>query len=280
MIELGKMQELEVKRITSVGAFLNVKDSTREDRDVLLPRKEVPSGTKAGDTLVVFIYRDFQDRLTATTKKPKVVLGEIGLLRVVDITRIGAFLDWGLEKDLFLPFKEQSMKLEKGEEYLIGLYIDKSDRLCGTMKIKDFLGSDSPYKEGDWVKGTIYSINEEFGAFVAVDNKYEGLIPKKELIGVYRPGETVELRVTSVKPDGKLDLSLRDKFYIEIEDDAERILAKAQEKGGKLMLNDHSSPQTIRKELYMSKSAFKRAVGRLLKEGKIEFIKDGIKLRQ
>lgn len=279
MIELGRMQELEVKRITSVGAFLNVKDSSADDRDVLLPRKEVPDGSKAGELFQVFIYRDFEDRLTATTRRPKLELGEIGLLRVVDMTKIGAFLDWGLEKDLFLPFSEQTMKLELGEEYLIGLYIDKSDRLCGTMKVKDFLRSDSPHKEGDWVKGTIYSINEEFGAFVAVDNKYEGLIPKRELIGVYRPGETVELRITNVKEDGKLDLSLRDKFYIEIEDDAERIETLARESGGQVMLNDYSSPEEIRKELYMSKSAFKRAVGRLLKEGKIEFIKGGIKLK-
>lgn len=279
MIELGRMQKLEVKRHTSVGAFLNVENSGRKDKDVLLPKKEVPEDLKVGDMVEVFIYRDFQDRLTATTRRPKVILGEIGSLKVVDITKIGAFLDWGLEKDLFLPFKEQSMKLEKGREYLIALYIDKSDRLCGTMKIKDYLESDSPYKEGDWVKGTIYSINDEFGAFVAVDNKYEGLIPKKELIGVYVPGEEVELRVTHVKPDGKLDLSLRDKFYIEIEDDAELILNKAKEKGGILMLNDNSSPKAIRKELNMSKSAFKRAVGKLLKEGQIEFIEDGIKLK-
>ena len=279
MIELGRMQKLEVKRHTSVGVFLNLENSKKNDKDVLLPKKEVPEGTKVGDVLEVFIYRDFQDRLIATTRRPKVVLGEVGPLKVVDITKIGAFLDWGLEKDLFLPFKEQSMKLEKGREYLIGVYIDKSDRLCGTMKIKDFLESDSPYKEGDWVKGTIYSINDEFGAFVAVDNKYEGLIPKKELIGVYVPGEVVDLRVTHVKEDGKLDLSLRDKFYIEIEDDAEYILNKAQEKGGVLMLNDNSSPKDIKKELNMSKSAFKRAVGRLLKEDKIEFIENGIKLK-
>ena len=139
MIELGRIQKLEVKRDTSVGVFLNVKDSNKDDKDVLLPKKEVPEGTKVGDMLDVFIYRDFQERLIATTRRPKVTLGKVGLLRVVDITKIGAFLDWGLEKDLFLPFKEQSMKLEKSREYLIGLYIDKSNRLCGTMKIKDFL---------------------------------------------------------------------------------------------------------------------------------------------
>ncbi|HSH35357.1 CvfB family protein [Schnuerera sp.] len=278
MINIGEIQKLEVKRNTSVGLFLNTKNSRKKDEDILLPKKEIPKDTKIGDEIDVFIYRDSKERLIATTKIPKVTLGEIGLLKVVDITKIGAFLDWGLEKDLFLPFKEQTMKLEKGRKYLIGLYLDKSDRLCGTMRIKDFLRSDSPYKENDWVQGTIYSINDEIGAFVAVDNKYEGLIPKKELIGIYTPGEEVNLRVTNVKEDGKLDLSLRDKSYMEIDKDAEMILNKAERNGGVLLLNDYSSPKEIRKELNISKSAFKKAVGRLLKEGKIEFIEGGIKI--
>lgn len=278
MIQIGEIQKLEVKRKTSVGVYLNTKDSKKGDKDVLLPKKEVPKAANIGYEIEVFIYRDSKERLIATTIKPKVTLGEIGLLKVVDITKIGAFLDWGLEKDLFLPFKEQTMKLEKGRKYLIGLYMDKSNRLCGTMKVKDFLRNDSPYKENDWVKGTIYSINEEIGAFVAVDNKYEGLIPINELIGVYVPGEEVDLRVINVKEDGKLDLSLRDKAYMEIDKDAELILNKAQEKGGILLLNDYSSPKEIRKELNISKSAFKKALGRLLKEGKIEFIENGIKI--
>ncbi|MCF6463625.1 CvfB family protein [Clostridium sp. Cult1] len=278
MIEIGEIQKLEIKRKTSVGVYLNSKGSRKEDKDVLLPNKEVPKGANIGDEIEVFIYRDSKERLIATTRKPKVTLGEIGLLKVVDITKIGAFLDWGLEKDLFLPFKEQTMKLEKGRKYLIGLYLDKSDRLCGTMKIKDFLKNDSPYRENDWVKGTIYSINKEIGAFVAVDNKYEGLIPKNELIGVYVPGEEVNLRVINVKEDGKLDLSLRDKSYMEIDKDAELILNKAKENGGILLLNDYSSPKEIRNELNISKSAFKKAVGRLLKEGKIEFVEKGIKI--
>ena len=278
MIEIGEIQKLEIKRKTSVGVYLNSKGSRKEDKDVLLPNKEVPKGANIGDEIEVFIYRDSKERLIATTRKPKVTLGEIGLLKVVDITKIGAFLDWGLEKDIFLPFKEQTMKLEKGRKYLIGLYLDKSDRLCGTMKIKDFLKNDSPYRENDWVKGTIYSINKEIGAFVAVDNKYEGLIPKNELIGVYVPGEEVNLRVINVKEDGKLDLSLRDKSYMEIDKDAELILNKAKENGGILLLNDYSSPKEIRNELNISKSAFKKAVGRLLKEGKIEFIEKGIKI--
>ncbi len=278
MIELGKIQKLEVKRNTSIGVFLNTGKQERYD-DILLPKKEVPEGTKTGDILEVFVYKDSENRMISTMKKPKVTLGEIGLLKVVDITKIGAFLDWGLEKDLFLPFKEQTMKLKKGKEYLIGLYIDKSQRLCGTMKVRDFLRNDSPYKENDWTKGTIYSINDEFGAFVAVDNKYEGLIPKRELVGVHIPGEEVNVRITNVKKDGKLDLSLRDRSHMEIDSDIDRIVDKAMENNGILYLNDHSSPKEIRRKLSMSKSAFKKAVGRLLKEGRIEFIENGIKLK-
>lgn len=278
MIELGEIQELEVKRHTSVGAFLNTEDSERGAEDVLLPTSEVPEDIKEGEKIEVFVYRDSRDRIISTRKKPMVTLGKIAPLEVVDITGIGAFLDWGLERDLFLPFSEQSVKLEKGRKYLIGLYIDKSDRLCGTMKIRHFLSNDSPYEENEWVKATIYNLNDDLGAFVAVDNKYEGLIPKKELLGVYVEGEVVDVRVTNVKPDGKLDLSLRDKGYVEIDKDAEMVLNKAKEKGGVLMLNDYSSPKEIREELNISKSAYKKAIGKLLKERQIEFIEDGIKL--
>ena len=278
MISIGEIQKLKVKRSTSFGVYLTDLEGKNRNEEILLPKREVPKNLKAGDTIEVFIYRDSEDRLIATTRRPKITLGEVGLLRVKDITKIGAFLDWGLEKDLLLPFKEQTMKLIKGKKYLVGLYVDKSDRLCATMKIKDFLRTDSPYKENDWVKGTIYSINEDMGAFVAVDNKYHGMIPKKELIGVYAPGEEVELRVTKVREDGRLELSLRDKSYLQIDKDAERILEKAKEKGGFLPLNDNSSPEEIKKQLNMSKSSFKKAVGRLLKERKIRFEKKGIRL--
>jgi len=278
MISIGEIQKLKVKRSTSFGVYLTDLEGKNRNEEILLPKREVPKNLKAGDTIEVFIYRDSEDRLIATTRRPKITLGEVGLLRVKDITKIGAFLDWGLEKDLLLPFKEQTMKLIKGKKYLVGLYVDKSDRLCATMKIKDFLRTDSPYKENDWVKGTIYSINEDMGAFVAVDNKYHGMIPKKELIGVYAPGEEVELRVTKVREDGRLDLSLRDKSYLQIDKDAERILEKIKEKGGFLPLNDNSSPEEIKKQLNMSKSSFKKAVGRLLKERKIRFEKKGIRL--
>lgn len=278
MIELGEIQELIIKRFTSVGAFLN--EEVEEDEDVLLPKSQIPEGAKVGDKIEVFIYNDSKDRIISTTRRPKITLGRLAHLMVVDTTKIGVFLDWGLERDLFLPFAETVGSLEKGKNYLVGMYIDKSHRLCATMKIRDMLHTDSPYKENDITKGTIYSINRDIGAFVAVDDKYEGLIPKKELIGVYEVGEIVEVRVSRVLEDGKLDLTLRDRSYIQMDTDGKTILEKLEENKGILKLNDKSSPEEIRRELSMSKSGFKRAVGGLLKDGKIEFIKDGIKLKR
>jgi uncharacterized protein len=197
-------------------------------------------------------------------------------LKVVDNSRIGAFLDWGLDKDLLLPFKEQTYKVETDEEYLVRLYIDKSNRLCATMDISRLLSDDSPYKVNDRVTGTIYKINEEFGAFVAVDNKYNGLIPNKELYGDYRSGDNVEVRIKKIREDGKLELSLRKQAYNEIDDDAKKIMDRLTLNGGMLELNDNSQPSDIKAELNMSKSAFKRAVGRLFKERKIKITEEGI----
>lgn len=278
MINLGEKQILEVKRITSVGAFLNVEEETDMDDDILLPKNELNEDIKEGDKLEVFIYRDSEERLISTLREPMITLGKLARLKVIDITRIGAFLDWGLERDLFLPFKEQTSKLEKGREYLVGLYIDKSDRLCATMRVQDFLRTDSPYEKDDWVEGTIYSLNDKYGAFVAVDNKYEALIPKRELLGIHALGEVIEARITNIKEDGKIDLSLRDKAYLEILDDAKMIIEKLEENDGFLPVNDNSSPEEIRKIFKISKSAFKRAIGRLLKEGEIEFVDGGIEL--
>lgn len=280
MIELGKIQKLEIKRYTSVGVYLNVKGSSDENKsDVLLPKRQIPKEAKVGDEIEVFIYRDSEDRMIATTSKPKIALGEIGFLRVVEITKIGAFLDWGLEKDLFLPFREQIYKVQKGRKYLVGVYIDKSDRLCATMKIKDFLQNDPPYKENDRVKGMIYSINEDIGAFVAVDNKYDGLIPMRELYGVYRAGDEVDVRIIKVKENGKLDLTIKETPHIQIEEDAEKVLKRLEDNQGVLSLNDESSPEDIKKELHMSKTAFKKSVGKLLKEKKIQFTKNGIRIK-
>ncbi len=278
MIELGEIQDLIIKRFTSVGAYLNTEEEI--DEDVLLPKSQVPEDAKEGDKVEVFIYNDSRDRIIATTRKPKIVLGELAHLMVVSTTKIGSFLDFGLERDLFLPFAETVGSVEKGKVYLVGMYIDKSNRLSATMRIKDMLDTNPPYKENDLVEGTIYSINRDIGAFVAVEDKYDGLIPNKELLGVHEVGENIEVRVSRILEDGKLDLSLRDRRYIQMDTDAKVIVQKLKDNKGRLNLNDKSSPEKIKTQLEMTKSGFKRAVGKLLKEEMIEFTKDGIRLKE
>ena len=275
MIEIGRMHTLSVIREAAQGVYLNELEGC--DQDILLPKAQVPKETKIGDVLEVFVYRDSEDRRIATIKKPKLMIGELAPLEVISVNRIGAFLDWGLEKDLFLPFKQQIGRIHKGEVYLVGMYKDKSDKLCATMKVYDLLRCDSPYKVNDEVMGTIYSIKGAFGAFVAVDNKYHGLIPIKELYGNYQIGEKVSLRVRFVRADGKLELSLRKPAHLQMEDDIRTIMEALETHHGQLPLHDKSSPQAIKEALNMSKAAFKRAIGRLMKEGVIEIKEDGIK---
>ena len=275
MIELGKKQKLQIVRRTQHGAYLNsIRDKSSDD--ILLPKSQVPQEAEIGDEIEVFVYKDSEDRMISTVNTPKLTVGELAVLQVVETTRIGAFLDWGLEKDLLLPFKEQVGKIVKGGTYLVGLYIDNSERLCATMNIYNMLSYDSPYKENDRVHGTVYNINIEFGAFVAVDNKYQGLIPNKEMYGNIDISDNIEVRIKKVRPDGKLELSVRNEAYTEIEGDAQKIMDRLKLNGGSLMLNDNSSPELIKAELSMSKGAFKRAVGRLLKEGAIKITDKGI----
>ena len=270
MIALGKKQELTVAKVVDFGVYLGEKETAGEKDTVLLPGKQVPEGTKKGDKLSVFIYKDSQDRLIATTREPKLFLGETAVLRVAQVSRIGAFLDWGLEKDLFLPYKEQTKKVHEGEEILVALYIDKSSRLCATMKVYHYLQTDSPYAQGDTVTGLVYEISDNFGVFVAVDEKYSGLIPKQEAQGKYKPGDELTCRVTAVREDGKLTLSAKKKAYIQLHEDAESVYEIIQEFEGELPFDDKASPEIIQREFGLSKNAFKRAVGHLLKEKKIE----------
>ena len=183
------------------------------------------------------------------------------------------FLDWGLEKDLLLPYHEQTTRIFEGQECLVALYVDKSSRLCATMKVYPYLSTETPYKEGDHVRGRVYQISDNFGVFVAVDNKYSALIPAREAKGKYRPGTVLDLRVTRVKEDGKIDVSDRQEAYLQINEDAESVLSIIEEFAGVLPFDDKASPEVIRREFGLSKNAFKRAIGHLLKEGKIQ-IKD------
>ena len=268
MIELGKRQLLEVVRKKEFGVYLG--EGPEDAAGVLLPKKQVPQGTEIGDKLEVYIYKDSEDRFIATTGEAKLQSGEAAVLKVKEVGKIGAFLDMGLEKDLLLPFREQNRRVKAGEECLVALYVDKSNRLAATMNVYPYMSSESPYKKDDKVTGTVYEIKENLGAFVAVDNKYYGLIPAREIFGGITVGDVIEARVVKVREDGKLDLSPREKAYVQIDMDARLVLEAMEEKGGVLPFNDKAAPELIKREFAMSKNAFKRAVGHLLKEGKIK----------
>lgn len=277
MIKLGEKQPLVVVKEVEFGVYLAQKQE--DEIRVLLPRKQVPPGLKLHDSLEVFLYKDSKDRLIATTNTPRLMMGQLAVLKVVSVQKIGAFLDWGLEKDLFLPYKEQEGRIYEDEEVLVRLYIDKSSRLCASMKgLYEMLSTDSPYQAGDTVKGRVYEFSSNFGAFIAVDDMYSGLVPCHEDHSFLRIGDVVEARVVEVKPDGKLTLSLREKAYIQMDEDAKRILEALKEYGGVLPFNDKASPEIIMREMKMSKSAFKRAVGRLYKERKIEITEKNIRI--
>ena len=263
-MRLGEKQVLTVVKVVDFGVYLG-----SDEERVLLPKKQVPEGIEAGDPVEVFLYKDSSDRMIATTKEPKITLGQLAVLEVADVGRIGAFLDWGLEKDLLLPFKEQTVKVEKGDRCLVSLYVDKSGRLCATMKVYPLLQTDSPYKKNDMVRGTVYEISREFGVFVAVDNKYSALIPRREVYGRMFIGQQIEARVTDVKADGKLDLSVRGRIPEQMDEDARIIMERISKNGGFLPFTDKTEPERIKAEFGMSKAAFKRAVGRLLKQGRI-----------
>lgn len=278
MIRLGEKQELVIVKKVEFGVYLAVSFEDAAEH-VLLPVKQVPEKSEVGDRLEVFVYRDSKDRMIATTHEPKLCMGQVAELKVAQIGKFGAFLDWGLEKDLLLPFKEQRGKIRQGDMVLVSLYIDKSRRLCATMNVYENLRTDSPYKAEDRVRGRLYELSDNFGAFVAVDNRYSGLIAKKELYGEPEPGTDVEARVLRVREDGKLDLSVREKAYLQMDADAEKVLALLDSYEGALPFSDKAAPEVIKHETGMSKNEFKRAVGRLLKQGKIEIGEKTIRRR-
>lgn len=267
MIEVGKMQELVIQRITKPGAYLNTAE--KDDVDILLPTKEIPSNSKPGDKISVFVYRDSEDRLISTVRKPYAQVGQLVHLKVKSNTKIGAFMDIGLERDILMPFSETIGSVEVGKNYLVRVYVDKTDRLAASMMIRNSLKDNSPYKKDDIVTGTIYSINREHGIFVAVDEEYDAMIPKEEIKGIFDLGETIEARVKNVNDDGKLVLSLREKAYRQMNEDSEIILDILEDNGGMIGIGDKSSPEDIKEMTGLTKSAFKRAVGKLYKEGDI-----------
>ncbi len=274
-MKLGEYQTLTVVKQVDFGVYLA---EDPEGEKVLLPLKQVPPETEIGSQIDVFLYKDSKDRPIATVNKPKLTLGKAAALTVLSVGDIGAFLDWGLEKDLFLPYKEMTRQLSTGDEILVRLYKDKSSRLCASMKeLYGCLRQDTPYQKGDKVKGRIYDFSRDFGTFLAVDDQFSAMIPAHEDCTGLQIGDVIEVKVLKVKPDGKLDVTRREKAYIQMDADAEYVMQKLLSNGGTLPYNDKSPADMIKKEMKMSKNAFKRAVGRLYKERKIEILPEGIK---
>ena len=275
-IELGKYQELIVTKKTDFGVFLNT-PTGEVSQKILLPKAQVPAGTDLKDVLKVFVYKDSEDRPIATTLEPDLTLGNVARLYVTQVTPIGAFLEWGLAKDLFLPFKEQLYKVQEGDAVLVTLYIDKSERLCASMHVYDALRNDSNYQKDDEVSGRVYEISENFGVFVAVDDMYSALLPKKEVFETYRINQPIYARVAQVMEDGRLTLSVKKKIPEQMNEDADFIYRCLEQEGGFLPFHDKSAPEAIKNRFHMSKNAFKRGIGHLMKKGLITIANDGIR---
>lgn len=273
--DLSAAMRLRVIENTEIGTFLELS----EDEKVLLPFAEQIDRPKVGETITVYLFRDKGDRITATMRSPRLMPGMVGLLEVKDVTRIGAFLDNGVPKDILLPFREQIEPPKKGQQVLVYVYKDKSDRTAASMRVYKHLCADSGYKEGDKVRGFVYEISDKLGAFVAVDLKYFGLIPPSELYQKLSYGDEIEARVTKVREDGKLDLSLREKAYISIDADAEAILAEISAQGGELPYADKADPKLIEETFGMSKNQFKRALGHLYREHKVLIDREADRVR-
>jgi predicted RNA-binding protein (virulence factor B family) len=303
-MKLGTWNILRIDRIKDVGAYLTDGkglEGNPEVEDVLLPTKQIPEGLEIGDNIEVFLYRDSEDRVIATTIPPYIELGDIKMLKVKSVSDIGAFLDWGLSRDLFLPFKEQTVKVVQERSYPVRLYIDKTNRLAASMKIADALkiGDEVTqlFKKGDHVKGVVYNVKKDFGAFVAIktpvasvgdegdytNDKEEyvasGLIHASEIFENLYVGDEVTCRIVKVREDGKIDLAMRDEIPQQMEKDAQMVLDIIKSYGGRLPFNDKADAGLIKKEFGISKNAFKRAVGRLLKNEKIVINSDSIEIK-
>ena len=275
MIKIGKRQKMIVDRFTSVGAYLTEVEKEGEeieDISILLPNNELEERElKEGDEVEVLIYMDSEDRPVATFRKTEALVGTLAKLEVTDVNpKLGAFMDWGLKKELLLPRGQQEIPVEVGKKYLVGIYEDSKGRLSATMKIYKFLLPSTSIKKNDIVSGTVYRIEPNIGVFVAVEDRYFGLIPKIEYFKDYKVGDEIEARVIRVREDGKIDLTPRERAYIQIDEDAELILGKMRLLGDSFGFTDKSSPEEIIDYFNMSKKAFKRAMGNLLKNGKVE----------
>lgn len=275
MIELGKFNVLEVFRRSPHGVYLMDEDGL----EVLLPNKFVPENIQIDDNMEVFVFKDSEDRLTATTQKPMILLNEFACLKVREVNQVGAFLDWGLDKDLFVPYAEQSRKMEKNQKYIVYLFSDlKTNRLVASSKLGQFLSTEKPDLERGQEVDLLIGRPTEIGINAIINNKFRGLIYKNEVFKVLELGDRMKGYVKNIREDYKIDLSLEPLGHLSIEPHAEKLLELIKKSQGKLKLTDNSNPEMIMRVAQMSKKAFKRAAGSLYKQRLIEIKEDGIYL--
>ncbi len=275
-LEIGKFNELEIVRETAIGLYLN-----SDAGEILLPRKYVPQGACAGSSVRVFVYRDSEDRLIATTLMPAAVVGEVAYLKVVAITRAGAFLDWGIQKDLLVPYSEQSEKMEVGKKYIVRIFLDeRTQRIAATAKIRKFIEEEGTgLRRGQTVSLLVYRFVET-GIKVIIDNRCFGMLYKNEVFDKLHIGDKAEGFVSRIRPDRKIDVMLGKGGLAETDEAKAVILRALKEHSGFLPLGDNSDPGHIREMLHMSKRTFKKAAGGLYKDDMIEIKENGIKLKR
>ena len=274
MLLIGNFNQLKIARITASGAFLS-----SDTGDILLPGRQVPKGAEPGSLLDVFIYVDSEDRLTATTRKPRAVVGDFALLKVKDNVTVGTFLDWGLEKDLLLPFGEQTAPLRRGEQVLVRVYLHSSGRIAASARLDKFLQpADGTLAEGDEIELLIYAFSD-LGAKVVINNTFSGLLFRNELFINPSYGERLRGYVKKIRDDGKIDVTLRTGTALDTATDRQVILDALKAHNGLLPLSDKSTPEAVAGLLRMSKKSFKKAIGGLYKEGLVEITPEGVKLR-
>ena len=275
MLYLGKVNSLRVRKKTTFGMYLGKVD---DDQEVLLPNKYVPKDLKVGDSIDVFLYTDSEDRIIATNLTPKILLHQLSVLEVKDVTKIGAFLDWGLEKDLFLPFAEQEDRVQKGDKVAVCLRLDnRTDRLFASAKINGYIKREVTVTEGEEVD-LLIGRKSELGYQVIINHHHIGLLFMSEVFQTLRKGDKVKGYIKSIREDGKIDVSLQKQGYAQVIDSQGLLLKKLQENDGVLYLTDKSDPNLIARELMMSKKVFKKCVGALYKQKKIKIEADRIVL--
>jgi len=270
---LGRFATLEIQRFGSPGAFLVEVGAASDAPAILLLGPETPRDARAGDHVDVFVALDSEGRPLATTQTPHLALGEVAFLTATACTEFGAFMDWGLAKDLLVPFAEQTTEVRAGQRYAVGLYLDSSGRLAGTMRVREMLATDGKFQRDEWVEGEAWREERDIGLFVIVERLFIGLVPKHEP-HTLRRGDAARFRVAHVHPDGKIELSLRGKAHEELDRDAATIL-KVLGSAEAPQVGDRSDPDQIRRVFGLSKKAFKRALGTLLKAGRIDIDEAG-----